>query len=71
MIKFEYTIEKVVLECAVGIGISKPTDVHQAVVNRLNDLGDHGWELVGVGGSLAQNCNPPVLAILYLKRPKP
>lgn len=70
MTKWEYRIEKVVSECAVGIGISKPTDIYQVVVNRMNELGEQGWELVGVGGPLAQNCNPPVLAILYLKRLK-
>lgn len=68
---WDYTIEKVVLECAVGIGIQKPTDVYQAVDRRLNELGAQGWELVGITGPLAQVCNPPVLAVLYLKRAKP
>lgn len=67
---WEYLIEKVVVECAVPVGFSRPGDVQQIVQKRLNELGALGWELVSVTGPLAQGCNPPIIALLYLKRQK-
>lgn len=72
MTKWEYRLEKIVPTEGFPIGITKPQDPTAFVAALLNQLGQDGWELVAVAPPLPQNlCNPPEVAVLYLKRPKP
>ncbi len=68
--KWEYLIEELTPECAMGIGIQKPVKVSAQVQKRLNELGAQGWELVGTGPPLPGACNPPPLGTFYFRRPK-
>ena len=71
MIRWEYRIEKVTLEPHNSIGIQKVKDVAKIVVDRMNELGEDGWEFVSAGGPLGPDgCHPLVVEVLYFKRPK-
>lgn len=73
MTKWEYKIEKISADdCAPrAIGISKQVDPMTAVAAKLSTLGAEGWELVSVTlPFLQQRCNPPTVALMFLKREK-
>lgn len=73
MAKWEYKIEKISADdCAPrAIGIVKQVDPTAAVADKLSALGAEGWELVSVTMPfLQQRCNPPIIALMFLKRQK-
>lgn len=45
---WEYLVEEMILDCSAGIGISKPKNLNAEIMEKLNALGQNGWEMIGI-----------------------
>lgn len=67
---WEYKVEKLELACVGGIGIQRPMDTYKMLEERLNQLGQEGWELVEISPAFGRDCET-ILGVYYFKRQKP